>query len=191
MEDSEQVIRFLITVSAVMTVISFATWLQRATASTRNGWFYLTPGPMVWIAAVLGVTATGFFTYIYLFVGSIRPDAENQMQVLFVLTVSFNLLTVVAAYFVVAEEVRWNATKLQRRTMFFRWRSMSWYELAEFGVEPTGYYWVSGYDRMRIRFSPYQNGFDQLMRKVVDHLPTDLPPAEAQLAQTALVAATR
>ena len=176
-----RIVELLVIAAAVMTVQALLGRLQRRNASIRDGWRYLTPGPMVWTGLVLGIALTGLLSYVYLFVGSARPDAEFQMKVLLGLTVSFNLVTILIAYSTVVEEVRWNETEIQRRTWLFSRRAMTWPQLAAFSIEMSGYWWIRSYHGPKIRFSPYSNGFDQLVRKIADNLPTDLPPAEAEL----------
>ena len=176
-----RIVELLVIAAAVMTVQALLCRLQRRNASIRDGWRYLTPGPMVWTGLVLSIGLTGLLSYVYLFVGSARPDAEFQMKVLLGLTVSFNLVTILIAYSTVVEEVRWNETEIQRRTWLFSRRAMTWPQLAAFSIEMSGYWWIRFYHGPKIRFSPYSNGFDQLVRKIADNLPTDLPPAEAEL----------
>ena len=184
-----RIIEMLVIAVVVMTVQALLYRLQRRNVAMRDGWRYLTPGPMMWTGLVLGFGLTGLFSYIYLFVGSARPDAEFQMKMLLALTVSFNLITLLIAYSTV--EVRWNETGIQRRTWLFSRRAMAWPQLAAFGVEVSGYWWIRSYDGPKIRFSPYSNGFDQLVRKIADNLPTDLPPAEADLIAEAVLARAR
>jgi hypothetical protein len=177
----QRIVELLVIAAAVMTVQALLCRLQRRNASIRDGWRYLTPGPMVWTGLVLSIGLTGLLSYVYLFVGSARPDAEFQMKMLLGLTVSFNLVTILIAYSTVVEEVRWNETEIQRRTWLFSRRAMTWPQLAAFSIEMSGYWWIRSYHGPKIRFSPYSNGFDQLVRKIADNLPTDLPPAEAEL----------
>lgn len=138
---------------------------------------------MTWFGLVLSFALTGFMTYIYLFVGSSRDDAEFQMAVLLVLATVFNIATVLLAYSTIVEQVRWNDVRVERRTLLFETRAMTWHQLASLGSEPGGYWWISAYDGPRIRFSPYCNGFRDLLAKITEHLPPDLPPAEAEMIQ--------
>lgn len=190
MTAGHRIVECLVIGAAVMTVQAILFRLQRRNAPMQDGWRYLAPGPMVWTGLVLGFGLTGLFSYVYLFVGSARPDAEFQMKMLLILTVSFNLLTVLIAYSTVVEEVRWSETGIERRTLLFSRRAMTWPQLAAVGIEMSGYWWIRSYEGPKIRFSPYSNGFDQLVRKIAENLPTDLPPAEADvIAQAALARA--
>ncbi len=129
-------IKFMLIATVVFGVNVILVTLQGKTARYRDGWHRLTPGPMMWTAVIGGALLTFFFCYIYFFVGSTRPDAETQMNWLLGLLVAFDLMTMIVAYSIVADEVRWNETRIERRTFLFGRRSMSWNELAEIGIEP-------------------------------------------------------
>jgi hypothetical protein len=163
-------------------VIFFLISIQRRSSARHKGWRYLTPGPMVWCAFGGGFLMTCLLCYIYFFVGNLRPDADFQMKILFWLIVYFNLSTVAMAYAIVADEVRWNDSYIERRTLLFKRRTMSWPQLAALGYEPWGYWWISAYDGPRIRFSPYSNGFAELIAKVRRELPPSLPPGALSVA---------
>jgi hypothetical protein len=65
---------------------------------------------------------------------------------------------------------------------------MTWHQLAALGFErSTGYWWISAYDGPKIRFSPYNNGFRELVTKILENLPRDLPPAETVTALEAIL----
>lgn len=151
----------------------------------KQGWFYLRPGYVHLIAVVLGLALSMVLNYMYFFVGSARVDAERQMDMLFWLCLFFNGGTMIAAYVTSIEQVRWNDTFIERRTVFFERRSMSWHELARFGQEPSEYLWISSFDGPRIRFSPYDSGVGDLIRKILEHLPPDTPAADQAAAEAA------
>ena len=150
---------------------------HRHKAAKYDGWRCMTPGPMMWCAAIGGFVLTAVLWYIYLFVGSDRADADFQMRDLCYLLIGFNLPTLAIAYQMVAEEVRWNARFIERRLWPFKRRSMAWHQLARLGHEPWGYWWISGYEGPKIRFSSYYNGFAELIAKIRKEIPSDLPPA--------------
>lgn len=150
---------------------------HRHKAAKYAGWRCMTPGPMMWCAAIGGFVLTAVLWYIYLFVGSDRADADFQMRDLCYLLIGFNLPTLAIAYQMVAEEVRWNARFIERRLWPFKRRSMAWHQLARLGHEPWGYWWISGYEGPKIRFSSYYNGFAELIAKIRKEIPSDLPPA--------------
>lgn len=150
---------------------------HRHKAAKYDGWRCMTPGPMMWCAAIGGFVLTAVLWYIYLFVGSDRADADFQMRELCYVLIGFNLPTLAIAYQMVAEEVRWNARFIERRLWPFKRRSMAWHQLARLGHEPWGYWWISGYEGPKIRFSSYYNGFAELIAKIRKEIPSDLPPA--------------
>src|SRR5262245_2596367 len=49
-----RIVQGLVVIALVMTVQAVLYRLQRRNASVRDGWRYLTPGPMVWTGLVLG-----------------------------------------------------------------------------------------------------------------------------------------
>jgi len=180
------IFEFLFISALVPAVFLFLLSIQRRSGARHKGWRYLTPGPMIWCAFGGGFLMTCVLCYIYFFVGNARPDADFQMKALFWLIVCFNLATVAMAYGIVAEEVRWNDSYIERRMLPFKRRAMSWHQLAALGYEPWGYWWVSAYDGPRIRFSPYSNGFAELIAKIRNELPPSLPPAALSAALEAV-----
>jgi len=61
----------------------------RPAAPDRNGWRHVRAGPMHWAGCVLAGGLVGLMGYVGLFVGSSRPDAEFQMQVMNGLLLAF------------------------------------------------------------------------------------------------------
>jgi ABC-type Fe3+ transport system permease subunit len=57
----------------------------------RHGWRHVRAGPMHWTGCVLAGGLVGLMGYVGLFVGSSRPDAAFQMQVLNGLLLAFTL----------------------------------------------------------------------------------------------------
>src|SRR4249919_3984857 len=66
---------------AINAVFLAGVLFQRRKGSSREGWNYLTPGPMEWAAVILSFGFAAFLLYIYCFVGSDRSDAGSQMQI--------------------------------------------------------------------------------------------------------------
>jgi hypothetical protein len=183
--DLIMLVRMLAIGVIVMCFQAAMTGFQRRRGKAHEGWRYLTPAPIVWIALVGGAALTTIFTLVAIGGGERASGLSG-------LAIFFNLATLVLAYSIFAEQVRWNETHIERRTILFQTRSITWHELASVGYEPTGYWWVRGFDGPRIRFSPQTHGFDELMLKIVDNLPPDGPPPEIASALNAvLVRATR
>ena len=58
----------------------------------------VTPAPLHWSAIILSAALFLFIGYIWLFVGSSRPDGASQMRIAFWLSVIFGAGSVVAAF---------------------------------------------------------------------------------------------
>ncbi|MCX7328441.1 MAG: hypothetical protein NTW00_10070 [Hyphomicrobiales bacterium] len=80
-----------------------------------GGWRHLKPSAMHWAAIGLGSGLCLLMTYVRLFVGSSRADAESQMMILTWLIIVFGLLTIATAIAMHAMQrrgVRWRGTRL-------------------------------------------------------------------------------
>jgi len=64
----------------------------------KPGWIMITPAPLHWSAITLSAALFLFIGYIWLFVGSSRPDGASQMRIAFWLSVIFGAGSVVAAF---------------------------------------------------------------------------------------------
>jgi drug/metabolite transporter (DMT)-like permease len=176
--------RMLCIAVIVMCFQAAMTAFQRRKAKIQNGWRYLTPGPIMWIALMGGLLLTGVFTLV-----SFSPSARDST----VLTAAifFNLVTLTLAYSIFAEEVRWNDTRIERRTFFLQRRTITWHELAAVGVELSGYWWVSGYEGLRLRFTDYNHGFRELIAKIAENLPPEGPPPQVAEAMREVLVPVR
>lgn len=150
--------------------------LQRRLAQRRGRWKYLTPGPYFWVGLASGVIITAVATLVVA-----GGRVERSAGLLF--TTGFCGITMLLAVQALMEQVRWDRHRIERRTIFGQTRAMGWSELARTGVEWSGYIWISSFEGPRLRFSPYDNGFEQLMRKVRQHLPRNGPPAVPELME--------
>lgn len=72
----------VIMVISALVVLVLTSWDKSRTPDKR-GWRNLKPGAMYHFAVVGGTLLTMFLAYIWLFVGSNRPDGESQMRILF------------------------------------------------------------------------------------------------------------
>lgn len=170
---------------AVFRMLVRATW--QAKGDVADGWTMLVPGMTTWMALSLNLSLTVFLTSVYLALASTEPDADVRMRTLLVLCIVFNAITALIAYATVVERVRWNDRLIERRTLLFRTRSLRWDDLARLGDEITGYIWVEGREGPRIRFSSTHKGIRDLIAKVLEHLPEDMPAPDQAVARTALL----
>ncbi|RXT48076.1 hypothetical protein B6S44_23660 [Bosea sp. Tri-44] len=161
-------------VPAFMALTALCVCLQRRRARRHGEWKYLTPGPYFWLGLFAGVLITAVATLVVA-----GGRVERSSGLLF--TCAFAGLTLFLAAQALIEQVRWNGHRVERRTISGRVIAMGWHELARIGVEWTGYLWIASFEGPRLRFSPYDNGFDELATTIHWHLPTDLPPASPEL----------
>lgn len=168
----------LLTFPAIMAVFALCAMFQRRRATSQNGWRHLRPGPMFWLGLVCGILLTAGFT-----LGAL---SRHSTPYVVGIAAFFNLITITILFVTIREDVRWNSTHLERRTLTGEIRRMAWSELAAFGYEASGYHWVRSYDGPKIRFQHYNHGFSELMAMIRRHLPKDGPPAES-IAVPALV----
>ncbi|CAD5246963.1 conserved membrane hypothetical protein [Bosea sp. 62] len=171
-------------VPAFMAVTALCVCLQRRRARRHGEWKYLTPGPYFWLGLFAGVLITAVATLVVA-----GGRVERTSGLLF--TSAFAGITLFLAIQALVEQVRWNSLRIERRTILGRTISLSWFELARIGGEWTGYLWISSFEGPRLRFSTYDNGFDELALTIQRHLPTDLPPASPELAAEPMLAQAR
>ena len=78
------------------------------------------------------------------------------------------------AYISLAEEVRWNDHRIERRTLTWQRVSLAWSQVIAAGREgSTGYWWVAGADGTKLRFSPYSSGVEDLLALIRDRFDPD------------------
>lgn len=106
---------------------------KKGATEAAGGWRRLSPSAMNWAGLVLSFGLTGFMLYIWLFVGSSRPDGAFQMKVLLGLIVAgtASTLYMLAECFLVC--VRWNGERIERRLGPWLHSSIAWDDIA--GVE--------------------------------------------------------
>ncbi|MFX4959662.1 hypothetical protein ABTC43_19685, partial [Acinetobacter baumannii] len=57
-------VTLILMLPALMAVYAFCDLIQRQRATVRDGWRYLTPGPMFWLGLLSGVVLTAVFTLV-------------------------------------------------------------------------------------------------------------------------------
>src|SRR5262249_39303455 len=110
-----RILKFALIFAAVNAVFFLCAVVQRRKGRVVDGWHYLTPGLMDWLAVVLSVGMAAIMIYIYYFVGSARADAAFQMQVCGWLAITFAAMGTACFGFSFLTETRWNARGIERR----------------------------------------------------------------------------
>ena len=99
----------LIGLLSALAVSVLVAWTGKGPAD-RQGWRSIKPGGMYMFGIGLGTLLTLGMAYVWLFVGSSRPDGEQQMRILYWLTLAFGAGTLVTLFqFVQARRtaIRW------------------------------------------------------------------------------------
>ena len=81
-----------------------------------DGWQHVIPGSMHGFSIVAGSGIVGLLSYVRLFIGSARPDGEQQMQILVLLIFAFLACTILATLTTITigrQAVRWRGQKLE------------------------------------------------------------------------------
>jgi hypothetical protein len=166
----------------LITVLALTAAFQRKRALRKDGWNYLTPGPRAWIGFYGGIILVGFWNWV-MFIGPPGPpETAEETRLVFYVAFGAHLLLIYLTYWIAVEEVRWNATVLEKRDLLFRRHILYWPMLAGFGRVPLSEeYWVSSYDGERIRFRGRAGGAAELIAKIQNELTDDIPPGEPAL----------
>ena len=144
------------------------------------GWRQIKPGPMHWTAALLSAALFIFMSWIWLFVGSSRPDGAQQMRILFWLIVAFGSGSIVAAASIHA---------ISRRAVRWRGRTIAYAsnggdavarrtfgDIAGMRTGITGVH-IQFKDGSSVVVDPYAVGGAELLESITDHItPNALPP---------------
>ncbi len=163
----EDVQRAIVFVLAAAVVIA----LGAASATSQpdqRGWRVIVPSPMHWTGLGLSVALSGFMTFIYLFVGSVRADAAQQMRILFWLIVVFGLGAIVCA--VSIRLVRRNGVGWRGATIAFngpngkQTRQLS--EITRLDHRMFGSVIVGFHDGASVRLDPNASGAAELIETI-------------------------
>jgi hypothetical protein len=160
-------LQIVLTYLLINAILVLGVIFRRRQGRVVDGWHYLTPGPMEWVALMLGAGLSLLFLYIYHFVGSARADAAFQMQVLKWLIVAFSFLTALVGFYAFVMSTRWNDERIER---FMPFRSPHTILLRDV-VSVRHETWsdcllIEDAAGKRLRVSVYQNGAAALARKL-------------------------
>ena len=138
----------------------------------KAGWRSIKPSSMHWTGVTLGTGLVLLMAYVRLFVGSSRPDAESQMNILSCLIVAFALGTIAVALSMAAirrQGLRWRGSRL----VFHRGGREHEADLdAVTGLRTNalGQAMLSFGDGTTLRLDPYARGAAQLIEAVEQRL---------------------
>jgi len=164
---SAKSVQYLITYVVTTLALTALALLQKRDPRLREGWRYLSPSAMEWLALVMSFALTVLFLWVYYFVGSARADAESQMFALKLLIAGFGAGTGAVFFTSFASEVRWNDDCIEQRRPFGATRTIKLSDIVAGGLNPwTHAIWIAASDGTVIRFSSYANGAEALARTI-------------------------
>lgn len=129
---------------------------------------------MHWTGLWLSAALAGFMTYIYLFVGSTRPDGAQQIKILFWLIVAFGSGAIISA--ICIRLIRLSAVRWRGATITFAgYKGDETQQLADvvrLGGSLFGRMIVAFRDGTTLRLDPYASGAADLIEKISGTLET-------------------
>lgn len=154
---------------AVVVLLAF---LGARSKPDQRGWRSVKAGAMHWFGVILGGGLTGLFTYVWLFVGSSRADAAEQMAILFWLIVAFGLGTIIVAlniHFSLARAIRWRGKSIAFAGKD-RVEKRTFADITDMQSRLWGGIVVRFRDGAVLRLDPYATGARQLIDAISDFL---------------------
>ena len=165
---------------SALVVFAITTWGSKSPTDQR-GWRSLRPGAMYAVAILGGAMLTLFMAYIWLFVGSDRPDRESQMTILFWLIMAFGGGTLITIF-----------QYGQARRSMMRWRGNALHWRGKGGTEYNrhlsdaiglrkgllGPFYIVFGDGAEARIDPYASNALLLIQNVADRLNPNEDTAE-------------
>jgi hypothetical protein len=138
----------------------------------RGGWRRITPAAMHWIGVGLGGGLVLLMSYVRLFVGSARPDAERQMTILSWLIVAFAVGTIAVALAMVVirrQAVQWRGDRIVYRR---GWREVErdLEDVVGITTNLVGQVVLHFSDGAVLRLDPYAQGSAELVETIHERL---------------------
>ena len=138
----------------------------------HRGWRKIKLGAMHWTGIGLGAPLTCLFAYVWLFVGSSRADAEQQMTILFWLIVAFGLVTIivgVSMFLINKKAVRW-----RRQTIAFASKGQTekrkFEEIVTVHTTMWGRVDLRFHDGTLLWLDPYAKGAPELIEAISNYI---------------------
>ena len=160
-------VQLMLTYVAINALFLAGVLFQRRRGRSREGWHYLTPGLMEWAAVILSFGLAALLLWVYYFVGSDRPDADFQMQLVSWMILVFAGGGAVAFYFSFLASTRWNDQRIEYlvpfrspQTILFRYITDVHYERWSESIV------IEDEDGQRIRIPTFRNGVESLMQTI-------------------------
>lgn len=141
-----------------------------------HGWRSITPGAMHWTGLGLSTALTALFAYVWLFVGSSRPDGAQQMTILFWLILVFGVGAIISGLTIRSirkSDVRWRGRSIAFSSKAgLEKRKIE--DVADLRSTPLGMS-VRFTDGTSLVLDPYAAGAPALLDAITTHLEAQRP----------------
>ena len=160
---------------SALAVFALTTWGSKSPPD-KQGWRSMKPGGTYIVAIIGGPLFTLFLAYIWLFVGSSRPDAGSQMRILFWLIIAFGGGTLITL--LQYGQARRSAMRWRGDVLYWRGKGGAEYnrKLSDaLGLRKSfmGPVYIIFGDGAEARIDPYTSNALALIQKVADRLSPD------------------
>jgi hypothetical protein len=160
---------------SALSVYAINTWFGQSPPD-KQGWRQVTPGGTYALAIIGGTLITLMFAYIWLFVGSSRPDGESQMRILFWMIIAFGsgtLITLVQYRQVRRTCIRWRGEMLNWRGKGGAEHSRKLSEAVALRKAMMGPIYIVFADGIKVRVDPFATNAPLLLKTLSDRLYPD------------------
>lgn len=140
--------------------------LARITKRDAPGWACVTPGFSHWFALIGSIGIMGLMSWIWLFVGSARRDAQSQMMYAYILVVAFGIGATYCAYHISrlrTECLRWRGAAIEFEEASGATRRLLMRDFQAFRRLISGYFELTFAGGAVIRLDPYADGSGELL----------------------------
>lgn len=156
-----------------MLLINWGTNRTRDVAVDANGWRTLRPGGMLWATIAATATFSLLLFYVYFFVGSSLPDADEQMAWCLGLAVAFLALAGALVFFSLVPRIAWKADRLWVTGPFSRVRQPRFADIVSIEFRSTWHVFRVGFrDGTWVDISPLMHGSRELLLAIEEADPT-------------------
>lgn len=149
-----------------MLVVAALILVGRNAAPGTHGWRQIRPGAMHWTGLILCGGLALFMAYIWLFVGSSRPDGAQQMRILFWLTLFFAVGSVLMGWAILqirSSGIEWRGSVIAFRDSRGSRTKYGFDEVASVRKDWLGRAVIGFADGRMTKLDLYATGADQLI----------------------------
>ncbi|PTQ12114.1 hypothetical protein CLG96_05990 [Sphingomonas oleivorans] len=140
---------------------------QKPAQAIIEGWRMLRPGWLLNFATAGSAGMAALFGYIFLFVGSSRPDADIQTPYAVILILAFGMAAIYVAWTSYGRTIMWKGNELRVRTSLGREMVCRISDIRSVTKsEMLGEYRLTFHDGSTLRLSAYFHGVKELVARL-------------------------